>query len=385
MSCLANRLVLAVVLAACVAVPGVHAQPYWGCLGYCNSPLTSMGCYGYCPYNPYPVNNCFSYNCPTNYGGYYNPYGFYDDVGSFMSGYADIISARGKAKVSSEKADLIKQQVERAKIKNRRASFDEWLYERKMTPTVEENRERSLKEELRYIQNNPPVSEIYSGRALNVLLADIQKLNALKVPGPLVVVQAPTLRQINVTVPGSNASAGILKNGGKLSWPPTLLTSGFREDRAVIDELAQKLVKEAAAGKVDADALDSLRQRVADFERKLAFQITDMPPNQYLEGRGFLEDINRALRVFRQANAVNYFNGTYTARGDNVHELVQNMTEAGLRFAAATSGDEAAYMTLYQAMVHYDIDANAMHSTLSTTARPREGKKNDSAKEEKKD
>src|SRR5262245_13745049 len=177
MSNFTQRVVLAVLFFALLAAPAVRAQPYWGCLGYCNGPLTGYGCYGYCPYSPYPASNCYGFNCASNYGSYYNPYGYYDNVGGFMTGYGDVINAQGKYKVSAAKADLIKQQVERSKIKNRRANFDEWLYERKMTPTTEENRERAMRQELRYIQNNPSASEITSARALNVLLADIQKLN----------------------------------------------------------------------------------------------------------------------------------------------------------------------------------------------------------------
>jgi hypothetical protein len=55
-----------------------------------------------------------------------------------------------------------------------------------------------------------------------------------------------------------------------------------------------------------------------------------------------------------QPDAVDYLNGKYKAKGKTVADLVKYMTDNGLQFARATPGAEAAYTTLYHALVAYD-------------------------------
>ena len=52
------------------------------------------------------------------------------------------------------------------RIETRRKAFDQYLYEREKAPTPEEERQRSLKEELNRSRENPPVTEVYSAKAL---------------------------------------------------------------------------------------------------------------------------------------------------------------------------------------------------------------------------
>ena len=67
-----------------------------------------------------------------------------------------------------------------------------------------------------------------------------------------------------------------------------------------------------------------------------------------------------------------------TAQGSTVPELVQYMSREGLTFAAATSGDETAYTSLYRAMADYDtlvgqrtMTAAALRCGTSSTLRGR--------------
>ena len=106
------------------------------------------------------------------YGGYGDGYGESEIAGA-MRGTADILAAQGKWLVSLQQADLAKEQVLGARLQTQRKNFDEYFYERSHTPTFEEERERFAESALQRSLNDPPVSEIWSGQALNTLLAHL--------------------------------------------------------------------------------------------------------------------------------------------------------------------------------------------------------------------
>ena len=88
-----------------------------------------------------------------------------DPYGGYLKGAAEVISATGKYGVDSQRAYLMKEQVQAAQFENRRRIFDEWLYERTNTPTLQDELERTRKQELRRSRLDPPRTEIWSARA----------------------------------------------------------------------------------------------------------------------------------------------------------------------------------------------------------------------------
>src|SRR5262249_7760193 len=119
---------------------------------------------------------------------YYPPNGLwpYNPYGSYWSGSAGLLAPNGQIMIDQQQAFSMKHQVRRARIQTRRAGFDEYLYERDASPTTEDDRERDRIENLRRSRNGPPVSEIWSGKALNDLLLAIQQHLAEGQPGPKV-------------------------------------------------------------------------------------------------------------------------------------------------------------------------------------------------------
>jgi hypothetical protein len=130
--------------------------------------------------NPYATGAAYgsSYSNPylSGYGGYggYGSYGYYDPYNGYLRGGADVITAQGRFMVNMQDAYLKREQVRSEHIGNRRKIFDEYLYEREKTPTLEEERQRHQLEQLNRSRNNPPVTEVWSGKALN----DIQTLES---------------------------------------------------------------------------------------------------------------------------------------------------------------------------------------------------------------
>lgn len=285
-----------------------------------------------------------------------NPYaGMYaDPYGGALRGTADLISAQGRGLLLREQANLVKEQVFREKLDNRRRAFDEWLYEREKTPSLQEIREGAQKLELRRSLNDPPQAEIWSAKALNDLLADIQKLSATDTKRldslPL---DEEMLKRVNVTSgrPG-NGNAGLLKHEGRLSWPLALNNESFKNDRDQVVSLLPDAIGQARNGKVDAGYLKELSAAVDRMSRQVTTNIRDLPPGQYMEAKRYLASLDEAVKLLSQPDAALYFT-EYMPKGKTVADLVRYMTDKGIKFAPAVAGDEAAYVALHRGFAAY--------------------------------
>jgi hypothetical protein len=322
--------------------PGIFATPFGASMAASPYGAGAGSAYGNDPYSSY------------------SPYGE-SAIGGYLRGAADLVSSTGKFQINLQQANLLREQVQREKIDNRRRVFDQWLYEREKGPTWEQERQRYLKEVTNRSKNDPPSTEIWSASALNFILADIQKklANDKNVQGPQIAVDEEVLRHINLTSGKGDGNAGLLRTEGRLNWPLTLKGEEFQKDRVSIDGLAQDVFTQAVNGRVDAVTLKDLMDGVGKMRNQLVASINELPPSQYMEAKRFLSNFDAALRVLRQPDAGDYFTQKYAAKGKNVAELVKYLTEKGLRFAPAVDGDEAAYIALHRALVAYDAGANA--------------------------
>ena len=213
--------------------------------------------------------------------GFYGPY-IEDPLSGFLSGTANVIGAQGQWMKDVQSADMTKEQVRQTKIDTRRKNFDEWQYERKNTPTFEDDREHFRMEDWRRSRNDPPLSEIWSGESLNFLLDQAQHMQAQQGPGPTVELDPEVLSHINVNSGPTAGNVGLLKDGGKLRWPLTLRASPYQEDRQQLDTLLPKAIKQAASGnQVDADALNDMLAGVSDLNAKIKQNIDSLTPNDY--------------------------------------------------------------------------------------------------------
>jgi hypothetical protein len=301
----------------------------------------------------------------SGYGGGYGGGGYYpysyatqDPYGGFLRGSADVINAQGKFLSQVQQAKLYKEQAEQAKIETRRKLFDEIMYERANTPSFTERREKLAALELRRSQKTASINEIWSGRALNILLKDLKQLYR-KQSGPDIDLSKDILKQINVVGAKGKGNIGLLRNDGQLTWPLGLRdlepVDESREIRRNLDRWAQRAVKQAANGEVDAGLIKDMRANVQKLHRLLARNVNDLPTSQYIEAKRFLNNFDDAVKSLESSDVANYFNQTWMAKGKTVKDLVSYMDEKGLSFAPAVSGDEAAYQALYSALAAYDI------------------------------
>jgi hypothetical protein len=252
------------------------------------------------------------------------------------------------------RAALLLEQAVAERLANRRRAFDELLYERDKTPTPEQ-------ELLGRSRDNPPVSEVLSGKALNALLDDLRKLGAggdsSKLPNALLPLDENGLQHINVT--RGAGSVALLKHGGRLNWPDALTGAEFQQPRERLAALATEAVEQAARnGRVDPDTLRQTADEVDQLRTLLRRNIQGVSLPSYIEARHFLQSFDDALVALQQSDVAGHFTGGYALKAQTVRELVKQMTDNGLRFAPATPGDEAAYKMLREALAACDRAAH---------------------------
>ena len=311
--------------------------------------------------NPYATSPGVGGTLASNgYGGgmNYNPYGYgsyyYDPYGGYFRGVGDLINSYGKYYNQYQDARMKSVQVEQAKIDLRKALFDEWRYYRSQMPTYEDLRQASIKRDHTY-SLRPNSTDILNASSLNTLLEHLKQIQAKGLTGPPLDLDPDTLKRINVrTDRGGNI--GLLKNGGKLSWPLSLRLPLFDELRKGLELHVEQAVERANVdGKpIDAALLRDLKSEVAALNDTLDKNINKITLTAYNDAKRYLNLLQDAVRALEDPNVADYFHGKYSAQGKTVAKLVDYMTKNGLRFAPATPGDEGAYRALQSYMAAYD-------------------------------
>jgi hypothetical protein len=294
---------------------------------------------------------------------YGNPYSTYyqDPNGAYLQGAGSVINAQARFLVSEQLAYQTREQTRGDRTANRRKAFDEYLYERDKRPTAEEERQIAQLTQLSRSRNNPPVTEIWSGKALNDLLNDLRQLAAsnhlaIRPTLPLPLHEAG-LKHINVTKGGG--SIALLKNDGRFDWPVALTGPESEAEQEQLALRSRAAVRQAEFnGRVDPDLLRQIAGHVDGLDKRLRLRAKELSASEYIEAKAFLQHFDEALRALRQPDVGNHFTGKYVLNAETVPELVQQMGDKGLHFAPALPGDEAAYRALHQALATYDRDAH---------------------------
>jgi hypothetical protein len=279
-----------------------------------------------------------------------------------MQGQASVISSQGQFAVQQQQAKLVNEKTKSARMDNHRKQMEEFLWERENLPTLQDDRERTMQQELRRSRYNPPLTEIWSGKALNDLLADIQKAEASHgLRGSAIPVAPEWLPHINLTSGTNQARTSMLRDG-RLSWPMGLQREAFAEERDAINQLVAKAVREASAGSANPDTVSLLDDSARKMRDHLKSLVAEVSPNDYVQAARFLNQLRETIPVLQSPGARDYFGGRLEAHGQTVGELVDQLSRQGLRFAPAANGDEAYYTALHQALVGYDVSLTRLAS-----------------------
>jgi hypothetical protein len=288
-----------------------------------------------------------------------------DPYTNYSGGSAGPVGGDQNYLVSEQQAGVVHELVRQQRLNTRRRIFDEWLYERRNAPTWEDEREWLQGEEVRRSRTDPPINEIVSARALNVLLDHLQKLQADGATGPDVPLDADVVAHLNVTS-GRGGHVGLLKDGARLHWPLVLAGDPVRSERNELNSLLAEAVQHIVSRPLDANAAAELGRASDRLREYLADEARNLPAGQYLDAKRFLDDLGEALKALQQPDAADFLSRKYAARGKTVLELVQSLTKQGLHFAPATGGDDPAYLAVHRALVLY---LDAVQNTQVTAER----------------
>src|SRR5262249_31107153 len=152
------------------------------------------------------------------------------------------------------------------------------------TPSLEEQREFRRQQEFWRSWNDPPLTEIWSGRALNDLLRGLQLARSEHgYRGATVPLDAELVRRINVTSGTTPAGIEVFRRGEELRWPSPLRGESFDKNRTEIDKLVPNVVQQVASATGDAGGFDSLDQAIAGLRSLLRDNIRNMSSTDYIE------------------------------------------------------------------------------------------------------
>jgi hypothetical protein len=209
---------------------------------------------------------------------------------------------------------------------------------------------------LRRMMYNPVDAEIKRGDTLNLMLPYLNQLAAQGIMGPPVPFDPHLLYDVNVTVGAASTGTvegniGLLKNPKNLQWPLPL--QGPAQEK--LDELLPTAVTQTAQGKLNPKLYREVTTTMETLKEDLRkqFHKEEIDGGTYLTGKRFLDSLEESVKTLSQPGTAKLLDGSLTATGRNVPELVQNMTSKGLVFAPATPGHEASYYALHNAMVAY--------------------------------
>jgi hypothetical protein len=341
---------------------------------YGGSSLSTMGAYN--PYlgggyggatmtaNPYSggYGGSSGYGS-SGYGGYldaYNPYNGY------LRGAADVTTADANYQLTTQKARQEREKANQEHLQTRRRIAEEAEWERGRTPNPERVREADTEAALNRARRDPPLTEVWSARSLNVLLDHLAAEQGRGGKGPTVPLDEDLLRSINLTAADSRANAGLLKDDGKLQWPRVLQAAEFNAPRTRLSRLLEEAVQKLKFNPntaVPPGLVKDMQNDLRKLSEQLNDSVSDLSPSQYVEAKRYLNQVGDAIAALSDPKASAYFNQSWVGKARNLAELVHYMAKSGLRFAPATPGDEPAYTALYRALA--DFDAATHRATKS--------------------
>jgi hypothetical protein len=289
--------------------------------------------------------------------------GIYGEAGGALYGAAQVINAYAGAINAQEQARITRELYYQAKIDTARKRFDLQRYIEANTPTFTEIEAKVQKNTLRRLQTNSTPTEITSGKALNILLDDTARFPGRKaIPEEhRTVLSSDVLRHLNVSSK-EGTGLGILRDGGKINWPVALADILTPQQRKDMSLRAEKLVKEAATGRLDANVFKDLSNEIEVTRSKLLHKVNEMPGDQYRLAKRFLNDLEDSLRAVQDPRAVSAqasFDSWGAEKSRTVQDVVDYLANNGLRLAPATLGDEAAYRAFYSALSNLNIGLNS--------------------------
>jgi hypothetical protein len=230
--------------------------------------------------------------------------------------------------------------------------------------TFVEDRERTARLKLELALGTSAMSEIVTGVPLNVLLDDLRRFSS-KIALSSTPLSEDILMHINVTTTEHHGNLGLLRNGGKLSWPYALELDKVlsKTERNDMELKLQAAVQQAVQGNISRTCLAEVKELIGAAGDKLVRNGKVIPGGYYLDAKRFLDHLDAARIALENDEAPAYFKfHNWMRGGKTIQDVAGYMIREGLQFAPALPGDERAYRAVHSAFAAYDM---AVHQEAS--------------------
>ena len=304
-------------------------------------PLSAAPAAAQVPYNPY-------------FPGGYPGYGW--GAGSAVQGQAEVIRSIGDLTLKQEESRILREKANRAKLETRKATLNEMLYEKAMTPTYGEERALDENRKVQRMMTTPMPLEITRGVTLNQFLPFIQRITSQGIQGPPVPLDPYALSRVSVTMGGNGPNLNLFRQT-PISWPLGLRGPIQMKLDAALKVAITQATKDELDPTLYREVQTLTKQLRDDFTQR--FQTDQASAAEYLTAVPFLDLLDANIVALGQPGINRILDGSYSARGANVPELVAYMTGNGLTFAPAAPGNESVYQGLHNAFVAYINAAQA--------------------------
>jgi hypothetical protein len=286
----------------------------------------------------------------------------------YLRGAADLTAATGQYWKDIQTARILREQSRQASIETERMRMQLELDYERNRPTAPRMIAAQRAADLEWARRTPFDTEIWSGRTLNVLLRSILT-SPDPTGGPTIPLDGGVLRAINLTTRTSRGSIGLLKDGGKLSWPLPLQESIYDEPR---NRLSQNMKKAAdglnSSTGVPRDLLKQLNADLATLFSLLEGQVQNLSPSDFIVSRRFLNRVRDTTRALSDPTLVQATREGLPESVRTVADLVGHMMRNGLEFAPAVApGDAPAYTALFYALRSYEAAVVLASGSRSTS------------------
>lgn len=284
---------------------------------------------------------------PGPYGGGYNP-GRY---GGMLYGTADVMRAQSESWTEAEKARILGEQANQAKLDTRKKAFDQAAYEKKNTPS-------SLEKDLAYdfksyqrVLLKPTPYDLSSGRAFNMMLPQLDRMAREGTYGPPPALDPALLKAINTTSPGQTGFV-MLADVQSIPWPIGVLG---KSQEKLADSLEKAIESIREKGRLDVKSYTACQTEFKNLRAQLDkdFDQEKINMSRFAEGSTFLSALNKEIVALGNPAAAKALARPNHPQGNDVLEVVGFMIGNGLEFAPCKPGDEAAYKALHTAMAAF--------------------------------
>src|SRR5262249_4929561 len=146
----------------------------------------------------------------------------------------------------------------------------------------------------------------------------------------------------------TTGSVSLIKEGQNLTWPPVLQNELFDKQREAIEANIQQAIEVCKRGGGKNDPLNKVLTGLGQMRKTLDAEVEQFTADEWIGGSRFINQLRDSAKMLQAPNAANFFNGKWQATGNTVGELISNLGNKGLKFAACAEGDEDAYNVLYR-------------------------------------